>query len=101
MIFLRYINHIKSYFFAELNKNNFYMKIIDLDEIYNFLVLSFSFEVVKMLKKINNIFRLKGIFVFSHLQFDGVRAQTGGSGMEGTKKLEQWRWRPLNFFRGT
>ena len=21
--------------------------------------------------------------------------------MEGTKKLEQWRWRPLNFFRGT
>ena len=36
----------------ELNKNNFYMKIIDLDEIYNFLVLSFSFEVVKMLKKL-------------------------------------------------
>ena len=67
------------------------MKIIDLDEIYNFLVLSFSFEVVKMLKKINNIFRLKGIFVFSHLQFDGVRAKTDGSGMEGTKKLEQWR----------
>ena len=21
--------------------------------------------------------------------------------MEGTKKLEQWRWRPLNFFRDT
>ena len=41
MIFLRYINHIKSYFFTELNKNKFYMKIIDLDEIYNFLVLSF------------------------------------------------------------
>ena len=36
----------------------------------------FSFEVVKMLKKINNIFELKGIFVFSHLQFNGVRAQT-------------------------
>jgi len=50
------------------------MKIINLDEIYNFLVLSFSFEVVKMLKKINNIFELTGIFVFSHLQFDGVRA---------------------------
>ena len=65
------------------------MKIIDLDEIYNFLVLSFSFEVVKMLKKINNIFRLKSIFDFSHLQFDTVRAQTDGSGMEGTKKLEQ------------
>ena len=69
-------------------KNNFYMKIIDLDEIYNFLVLSFSFEVVKMLKKNNNIFELKGIFVFSHLQFDGVRTQTDGSGMEDTKKLE-------------
>ena len=43
------------------------MKIIDLDEIYNFLVLSFLFEVVKMLKKINNIFTLKGIFYFSHM----------------------------------
>ena len=41
MIFLRYINHIKTYIFTELNKNNFYMKIIDLDEIYNFIVLSF------------------------------------------------------------
>ena len=40
-----------------------------------------------MLKKINDIFRLKVIFVFSHLQFDGVRAQTDGSGMEGTKKV--------------
>jgi len=28
-------------FFAELNEDNFYMKIIDLDEIYNLLVLSF------------------------------------------------------------
>ena len=41
-----------------------------------------------MLKKINNIFRLKGIFVFSHLRFDGVSAQTDGTGMEDTKKLE-------------
>ena len=64
------------------------MKIIDLEEIYNFLVLSFLFEVVKMLKKINNIFRLKSIFVFSHLQFDGVRVQSDGSVMEDTKKLE-------------
>ena len=48
------------------------MKIIDLDEIYNFLVLSFLFEVIKMLKKINDIFRLKDIVVFSHIQFDGV-----------------------------
>ena len=70
MIFLRYINHIKSYFFAELNGDNFYMKIIDLDEIYNY------------------IFRFKGIFAFSHLQFDGVRAWTDGSGMEDPKKLE-------------
>ena len=44
-----------------------------------------------MLKKITDIFRLKGIFDFSHLQFDGVRAQTDDSGMEGIKKLEQWR----------
>ena len=41
-----------------------------------------------MLKKINNTFELKGIFVFSHLQFDGVRAWTDGSGIEDTKKLE-------------
>ena len=63
------------------------MKIIDLDEIYNFLILSF-FIWNRMLKKINDIFRLKGIFVFSYLQFDDVRAQTDGSGMEDTKKLE-------------
>jgi len=48
----------------------------------------FSFKVVKILKKINNIYSFKGIFVFSHLQFDGVRAQTDGSSMENTKKLE-------------
>jgi len=40
------------------------MKIVDLDEIYDFLVLSFLFKVVKMLKNINDIFRPKGIFVF-------------------------------------
>ena len=38
-----------------------------------------------MLKKINNIFELKGIFVFSHLQFDGVRSWTDESGMEDKK----------------
>ena len=38
-----------------------------------------------MLKKINDIFRLKGIFDFSHLQFDTIRAQSDGSGMEGKK----------------
>ena len=42
-----------------------------------------------MLKNINNIFTLKDIFVFSDLLFDDIRAQTDGSGMEGTKKLEQ------------
>ena len=41
-----------------------------------------------MLKKINSIFELKGIFVFSHMQFDGVRAKTDGSGMDDTKKLK-------------
>jgi hypothetical protein len=28
-------------FFAKVNENNFYIKIVDLDEIYDFLVLSF------------------------------------------------------------
>ena len=53
---------------------------------------SFEFFYLKSLRcsnKINDIFTLKDIFDFSHLQFDGVRAQTDGSGMEGTKKLEQ------------
>ena len=84
MIFLLYINHIKSYFFAELNENNFYIKNLDLDEIYNFLILSFFY----FQKKINNIFEFKGIFVFSHLQFNGVRVRTDGSGIVATKKLE-------------
>ena len=39
-----------------------------------------------MLKKINGIFKPNGIFDFSHLQFDTVRAQSDGSGMEGKKK---------------
>ena len=54
-----------------------------------------------MLKKINDIFRLKGIFDFSHLQFDTFRAQSDGSGTEGKKKLEQWRWSLLNFSSGS
>ena len=40
-------------------------------------ISSFEFFRLKSLrcsKKINNIFEFKGIFVFSHLQFDGVRA---------------------------
>ena len=41
------------------------MKIVDLDEIYNFLVLSFFIEVVKMLKNINGIFSPKGICLFT------------------------------------
>ena len=34
-------NHI---FFAKLNENNFYIKIVGLDEIYNLLVLSFCIQ---------------------------------------------------------
>jgi len=33
------------------NKDTFYIKIIVLDEIYIFIVFSFLFEIVKMLKK--------------------------------------------------
>jgi len=38
-----------------------------------------------MLKNINGIFRPKGIFVFSHLRFNTVRAQSNDSGMENKK----------------
>ena len=34
------------------DEDDFYMKIVALDEIYNFLVLNFSFDDVKVLKKI-------------------------------------------------
>jgi hypothetical protein len=34
-----------------LDEDGFYMKIVDLDEIYNFLVLSFFVWRCKMLKK--------------------------------------------------
>jgi hypothetical protein len=35
-----------------LDKDELYMKIVAFDEIYNFVVLSFSFEDAKMLKKL-------------------------------------------------
>jgi hypothetical protein len=35
----------------ESNEYTFYTKVVALNEIYNFVVLSFSFEDVKMLKK--------------------------------------------------
>jgi hypothetical protein len=35
-----------------LDENDFYINIVDLDEIYNFLVLRFLFDDVKTLKKI-------------------------------------------------
>jgi hypothetical protein len=39
------------------DEDNFYIKIVALDEIYNFLVfIFFSFEVFKMLKKLNKVF---------------------------------------------
>jgi hypothetical protein len=42
----------KSYLFnTTSDEDDFYMKIVELDETYNFLVLSFLFEYVKMLKK--------------------------------------------------
>jgi hypothetical protein len=38
-----------------------------------------------MLKKINGIFRPKGVFDFSHLQFDVVRTKSDVSDVEGKK----------------
>jgi hypothetical protein len=38
------------------DEDEFYMKIVALDEIYNFVVLSFLFEDVKMIKNNNNKF---------------------------------------------
>jgi len=65
MFFLKYILTILKYiFFEKLNKNNFYIKIVDLDEVYNFLVLSFLFKVVKMLKKLIAYLHLRVFFTF-------------------------------------
>jgi len=38
-----------------------------------------------MLKKINYIFRLEGIFDFSHSWFDTARAKFDGSGVKGKR----------------
>ena len=45
----------------------------------------FLFEIVMMLKKINGIFRPKGVFDFSHLQFDTIRVKFDRSDMGGKK----------------
>jgi hypothetical protein len=44
-------NH--NFFYTMSDEDKIYIKIVALDEIYNFVVLSFSSEDVKMLKKIN------------------------------------------------
>jgi len=57
---------------------------------WNLQLSSFEFfhlKSLRCLKKINDIFRSKGIFDFLHLQFDTVRAQSDGSGMDGKKKI--------------
>jgi hypothetical protein len=42
----------KSYVFhTTSDEKDFYMKLVALNEIYNFLILRFSFKIVKMLKK--------------------------------------------------
>ena len=52
-----------------------------------------------MLKKINDIFKLKGIFDFSHMQFDGVspnlRQWHGGH-----KKVEAVALKTAELFQG-
>ena len=53
-----------------------------------------------MLKKINNIFRLKDIFIFSHLQFDGVRAQTDEKWHGGHEKVGVVALKTAEFFQG-
>jgi hypothetical protein len=40
-----------------------------------------------MLKKINSIFKPKGIFDFSYLQFDTISVKYNGSDMEGKKNF--------------
>ena len=95
MIFLRYINHIKSYFFAELNEKKLYENYRSRRDLQ---LSSFEFFHLKSLrcsKKINNIFELKGIFVFSHLQFDSVRKWHGGP-----EKVEVAALKTAEFFQG-
>ena len=42
----------------------FYMKAVNLDEVYNFLLLSFSFVVIKMLKKLTTYLHLMVFLTF-------------------------------------
>jgi len=57
------------------------------DDFYIVLGLFFSFEVIKMLEKINGIFRLKGIFDFLNPQFNTTRAKFDENDMEGKKNF--------------
>ena len=53
-----------------------------------------------MLKKLITYLDLRVFFYFSHLQFDSVRAQTDGSGMEGTKKVGVVALKTAELFQG-
>jgi hypothetical protein len=50
------------------------MKIVALDKIYNFLVFNFSFEVIKMFKKLNmSSSRLLRVLVFRIPRFSPLK----------------------------
>lgn len=61
------------------------MKSVDFEKIYNFFVLNFLLEVVKMLQtKIMAHSDLRVFWTFAS-QFNTIRAKSHGSGMEDKK----------------
>jgi hypothetical protein len=63
--------HLKNHIFhMTSNEDNFYMKIVDFGEIYNFLFFEFfSFETIKMLKK----YKLLGLRKIISFLYDVVQ----------------------------
>ena len=65
------------------------MKIIDLDEIYNFIVLSFPFEVVKILKKLITYLELRIFSTFHTCSLTPLEPNLTAVAWRAKKKLKQ------------
>jgi hypothetical protein len=63
------------------------MKIVDLDEIYKFLLLSFPFEVVKMLKKFIAYLDLRVFSIFHTCSLTPLEPNLTAVAWKATKKI--------------
>jgi len=69
----------------DFNENNFYTKLIDIIEIYNFVILGFFY--LKSLRCSKNLitYPVLRVFLTFHLRFDTVKAKSDGDDMKSKK----------------